>query len=312
MRAFAIDNFGDLGSLRELPVPELGPGDILVRVHAAGVNPIDLKIRDGQKPVNVSLPHVLGQDAAGMVVRVGEAVSEFKEGDDVYGAFWLAGTFAEYVKVTVSKSAVSLKPATLDFERAAAVPTAGLAAVAAMKAVDVQIGETLLVVGATGGVGSYVIQLAARRGAIVLVTARPETEAYARSLGASEVFDHLRGDVVASVKNAYPDGIDAVVDVVSGRDALEHIATVLRPGGRLATTVHSADESAMARRGGIRATNLDVFGAAGHLDVLNSAIQESALLVPVERRYALSDTAEALAIIAGGHTRGKLVLTINP
>src|SRR6516164_6050880 len=95
MRAFAIDRFGEPGSLRRLPVPEIGPEDVLVRVRAAGVNPIDLKIRDGQKPVAVSLPHVLGQDAAGVVVRVGDSVNRFQEGDEVYGAFWLAGAFAE-------------------------------------------------------------------------------------------------------------------------------------------------------------------------------------------------------------------------
>lgn len=309
MRAFAIDRFGDPGSLRDLPVPATGLDDVLIRVHAAGVNPIDVKIRDGKKVVAAPLPHILGQDAAGVVVRVGGSVSAYKEGDEVYGAFWLAGAFAEYTNVTLAKAVIAHKPASLDFERAAALPTPALAALAAMRAVNVQPDETLLVVGATGGVGSYAVQLAARNGSNVLVTARKEAEEYVRAIGARDVFDHTREDFVSAVKAAHPNGIDAVVDVVSGRDALDNVSTVLRPGGRLATTVHSADEAAMAKRG-IRATNVDVFGTAGSFDELNSLLREPGLTIPVGRTSTFSETAGALAAIASGHTRGKIILTM--
>ena len=310
MQAFAIDRFDEPGSLRDLPVPATGDGDVLVRIHAAGVNPIDLKIRDGKKPASVPFPHVLGQDAAGVIVHVGASVSGFNEGDEVYGAFWLAGAFAQYAKVTVSRAAIARKPASLDFERAAALPTPCLAALAALKAVNVQRGQTLLVVGATGGVGSYVVQLAARQGATVLATARMESRDYIRRLGATEVFDHTHGDLVASVMQAHPERIDAVVDMVSGQDALERLAMVLRPSGRLTTTVHSADEAAFAKRG-IHATNVDVFGTSGGgLDELNRLIEERHLEIPIESRFSLSDTTVALATVSSGHTRGKLILTI--
>lgn len=308
MRAYAIEQFGEPGSLREIPVPGTGPGDVLIRIHAAGVNPIDLKIRDGKKQVAAAMPHVLGQDAAGVVVRAGSA-TPYKEGDEVYGAFWLAGTFAEYVKVTVPQANIARKPRSLDFSQAAALPTPALAALAAMKAVAPQRGETVLVVGATGGVGSYVVQLAARQGAKVLATARNDTRDYVRRLGAAEVFDHTVGDLVTSVMQAHPEGIDAVVDMVSRPDALERVSLVLRPGGRLATTVHSANEAAFAKRG-IRATNVDVFGTSSGLDELNRLIDEQALEIPIESRFALADTAAALAAISSGHTRGKIILTM--
>lgn len=310
MRAFAIDRLGEAGSLRELPIPGTGPEDILVRIHAAGVNPLDLKIRDGKKAAGVSrFPHVLGQDAAGVVERVGEAVTGFKPGDAVYGAFWLSGAFAEYASVTVSKAAIASKPTGLDFAQAAALPTPGLAALAAIRAVAIERGERLLVVGATGGVGSYVVQLAARQGARVIAPVRQEAREYVRRLGVTEVFDR-QGDLVPSIKRAYPDGIDAVIDMVSGREALADVSTVLRSGGRLATTIHSADESAMRARG-IHATNVDVFGATSGLDELNGVIEERDLVIPVERSFALEHASEALEAVASGHTRGKIILTIH-
>jgi NADPH:quinone reductase-like Zn-dependent oxidoreductase len=183
MRAFAIDRFGEPGSLRELPTPTIGAGEMLVRVHAAGVNPIDWKIRDGFKAIeDIRFPLILGQDAAGVVVQVGPQVTRFAVGDEVYGGFWLAGAFAEYVRTSTS-AAVAPKPSRLDFVHAAALPTPALAALTALEALALKEGETILIVGATGGVGSYVVQMAARRGARVVVTARPDAESYIRQLG---------------------------------------------------------------------------------------------------------------------------------
>ncbi len=130
-----------------------------------------------------------------------------------------------------------------------------------------------------------------------------------RGLGVREVFDR-DGDLVESIKRTYPDGIDAVIDVVSGREALAGISTVLRSGGRLATTIHSADEEAMRARG-IHATNVDVFGATSGLDELNGVIEARDLVIPIERSFPLEDASEALAAVASGHTHGKIVLTIH-
>jgi NADPH:quinone reductase-like Zn-dependent oxidoreductase len=309
MRAFAIDRFGEPGTLRTLPTPAIGADDILVRVHAAGVNPLDEKIRDGFKAVEgVRFPLTLGQDAAGVVVRIGPYVTRFGVGSAVYGAFWLAGTFAEYVRVPTTRVAVASKPATLDFAQAAALPTPALAAVTALRAVTITTGDTLLIVGATGGVGSYAVQMAARCGARVIATARPDAEAYVRQLGAAEVIDYTQRDLVAIVKAAHPQGIDALIDVISDRTVLPHMAETLRAGGRLATTPHSADEAALAARG-ICATNVDVFGTTGGLDAVARCIDAGGITVPLERTFPLDAAAEALAAMRAGHLRGKLVLT---
>jgi NADPH:quinone reductase-like Zn-dependent oxidoreductase len=310
MRAFAIDRFGEPGSFRELPTPTIGADEMLVRVHAAGVNPIDWKVRDGFKAIeDVRFPFALGQDAAGVVVQVGPQVTQFAVGDEVYGGFWLAGAFAEYVRASTS-AAVAPKPARLDFTHAAALPTPALAALTALEAVALKEGETVLIVGATGGVGSYVVQMAARRGTRVIATARSDAEAYVRTLGAVEVIDYTRSDVVAAVKAAYPKGIEAVVDVISDRAALLHMAETLRHGGRLATTVHSADEAALAARG-IRATNVDVLGATHGLDEVARLVDTGVVAVPLERTFPLEEAAQALAVSQTGHVRGKIVLTVT-
>jgi len=310
MRAFAIDRFGEPGALRTLPTPEIGPDEILVRVHAAGVNPIDEKIRDGFKAIgDVRFPFILGQDAAGVVARIGPQVTQFGVGDAVYGAFWLAGAFAEYVRVPIMHAAVAQKPATLDFAQAAALPTPALAALTALRAVTITPGDTLLIVGATGGVGSYAVQMAARCGARVIATARADAEAYVRQLGAVEVIDYTQHDPVTAVKAAHPQGIDALIDVISDRTVLPHMAETLRAGGRLATTTHSADEVTLAARG-IRATNVDVFGTTGGLDDVARFIDAGGVTVPLEHTFPLEATADALAAMHAGHMRGKLVLTV--
>jgi NADPH:quinone reductase-like Zn-dependent oxidoreductase len=310
MWAFAIDRFGEPGALKALPTPEIGADEILVRVRAAGINPIDEKIRDGFKAIgDVRFPLILGQDAAGVVVRVGPKVTRFAVGDDVYGAFWLAGTFAEYVRVPTMRVAVAQKPTRLDFPQAAALPTPALAALTAIRAVTLQAGDTLLIVGATGGVGSYAVQMATRCGARVMATARPDAEAYVRKLGAVEVVDYTQHDLVAAVQAAYPQGIDAVIDVISDRTALPHIADTLRAGGRLATTIHSADEAALAARN-IYATNVDVLGTTGGLEEVAQFVDAGGLTVPLARTFPLDVAADAFAAMQAGHLRGKLVLTV--
>src|SRR5437588_4983575 len=172
MRAFAIDAFSTPGSVHDLPGPTIRPDELLVRVHAAGVNPTDWKIRDRQMPVSApQFPLVLGQDLAGIVEQVGTNVTGWTIGDEVFGIVRQVGTFAEEVAVTTS-AALARKPRTLDFVHAAALPTPALTALASLDAVALQEGETLLVVGATGGVGRYAVQLAARRGIHVIGTGR--------------------------------------------------------------------------------------------------------------------------------------------
>ncbi len=309
MHAFAIDRFGDAGALRDLPTPEVGPREMLVRVRAAGVNPLDLKIRDGGKAAgDERFPLILGQDAAGIVDQVGSQVTRFRVGDEVYGAFWLAGTFAEYVRVPL-RAAVAQKPSAIDFTHAAALPTPALAAVAAMRAVALKPHEHLLVVGATGSVGSYVVQMATRLGARVIATAHPDREAYVRKLGATQVIDYTRNAVVTALKGSHPSGIDAVIDLVSDRAALGRMADVLRPGGRLVSSVHGADEEALAARG-LSGTNIDVLGSTEGLDEVTRFVDQGGVTIPLERTYPLESAGDALAAVKAGRVRGKIVLTV--
>jgi NADPH:quinone reductase-like Zn-dependent oxidoreductase len=198
--------------LQELPRPQPGEGEILIRLHAAGVNPMDWKARDGtyQQWWPAEFPVVLGFDGAGVVEQAGAGVSAFRPGDAVFGQFmpqrtlhW--GTYADYVVASAS-GAVAPKPVSLDDVQAAALPMPAQTALACLDALSIDSGETVLIVGATGGIGTYAIQMAALRGARVLATARPEAADYVTSLGAAQVLDYTRADLVSAVRTLYPGG----------------------------------------------------------------------------------------------------------
>src|SRR3712207_6425880 len=231
MRAIAEEEFGGPVGLMDLPTPEIGAGEVLIRVRAAGVNPFDWKVADGvlRGEREHRLPLILGFDAAGVIERVGAAVTELAVGDEVYGYLFKpvigGGTYAEYVAAPAA--IVARKPESVGFAEAAALPTPALTAMDLVDAVDPKEGETVLIVGATGGVGSYAVQLAARRGARVIATARQANEAFVRELGTTETIDHTRVELVEAVRAAHPEGIEAVVDLVSGSEALSRIAGLL-------------------------------------------------------------------------------------
>jgi NADPH:quinone reductase len=151
--------------------------------------------------------------------------------------------------------------------------------------------------------------MAARCGVRTIATARPDAETRVRQLGAVEVIDYTQHDLVATVQAAHPQGIDALIDVISDRTVLPHMAEMLCTGGRLATTTHSADEAALAARG-IHATNVDVFGTTGGLDDVARFIDAGGVTVPLEHTFPLEATADALAAMHAGDVRGKLVLTV--
>ncbi|MGZ3676718.1 MAG: quinone oxidoreductase family protein [Ktedonobacterales bacterium] len=315
MRAFAIDAFSTPGSVHDLPRPTIGPDELLIRVHAAGVNPTDWKIRDRQMPVSApQFPLVLGQDLAGIVEQVGTGVAGWAVGDEVFGIVRQVGTYAEEVAAP-SSAALARKPRTLDFVHAAAMPTPALTALASLDAVALQQGESLLVVGATGGVGRYAVQLAARGGIYVIGTGRSrESLARLAQLGAAETIDYSQTDLASTVKAAHPDGIDAILDVASDRATLAWLAGVVRPGGRIASTVYAADEAAFATRG-IRATNVRLgdsgFETASHLDELARLADAGTIVVAVERTYPLEEAAQALDANKFGAVFGKIVVTIS-
>jgi NADPH:quinone reductase-like Zn-dependent oxidoreductase len=308
MRGAAYDRFGDESVLTlrdDLPDPPVGPDTVLVRVHAAGVNPVDTKIRQGA--LAGAYPHhfpiVPGWDVAGVVEAVGPAVVTFAPGDEVFGYVrrddvqW--GTTAELVPAP--QRCLWHKPGSLSFAEAGALPLAGLTAYQALtEALDVGEGDRVLVHRASGGVGFNAVQIAAALGAHVIGTASPRNHGFVRDGGAAEVFDHSAGPL--SEQLAEP--VDAVLDLVGG-DTLADAPKQVREGGRIVSVI---DPSVNGMAGGryvfVRPEQHD-------LEELARLADDGQLRVPIAKAFALEDVAEAHRTIAGGHVRGKIVVTVR-
>ena len=314
MRAIAEVEYGGPATLLDLPTPKIGADEVLIRVRAAGVNPFDWKVADGEleNEREHRFPLVLGFDAAGVVERAGADVTGLAEGDEVYGYLSKPvmgeGTYAEYV--VFPAAIVAKKPEAVSFAEAAALPMPALTAMDLVDAVDLRKGETVLIVGATGGVGSYVVQLAARRGARVIATARQANEAFARELGATETIDHTREDLVETVLVAHPDGIEAIIDLVSDPEALRRTARLVKKGGRVASSVYAADVESLSGRG-VRATNVGMQPEAWRLEELARMVDAGEISVKLERTFPLEKAHEALEESRTGHVRGKIVLLVD-
>ena len=315
MRAFAVDEFGASGSIQQLPIPEPGPGEILVAVHAAGVNVMDPAYVAGlvKDYVEHRFPLVPGIDFAGVVERVGADVERFAAGDDVYGINskpWVGGgTFAE--SIVVGADGAAPKPESLDYTEAASVPHVALTALGTIELADPQPGQTIVVIGATGGVGSFVTQLAAARGATVVALTTASGAAQAREYGAAETIDYQAGDVAAALQDRYPDGIDTVISMYGDVDAVAGVAAALRKGGTVVSPAMRADVAKAA---------LEPLGVAfksanrlppSRLPELTALIDGGQLRVPPITAYPLEASGDALKMMAAGHVRGKLVITIR-
>jgi NADPH:quinone reductase-like Zn-dependent oxidoreductase len=299
MKAVVFDAFGGPEMLRfadvDEPVP--GPGQVRIEVRAAGVNPADGKLRNGsmRSRRTESLPAIPGFDAAGVIDEVGDDVTGLAVGDEVFG-FTVTGAYAAYALART----VARKPAELGWAEAAALPTATEAADRALDLLDVADGDTVLINGAAGAVGSAGVQLARLRGATVIGTASPTNHEYLRSLGAIPV--EYGDGLVERVRVAAPDGVDAVFDV-AGRGALP-AAIELRGGttDRVVTIADPAAEdygvtfSSKSRRSAESLARWAELAVAGRLRLTIAAT------------YPLADAAQAAARVEIGHGRGKVVL----
>jgi NADPH:quinone reductase-like Zn-dependent oxidoreductase len=314
MRAIAEDKLGGPVALMDLATPKIGADEVLIRVRAAGINPFDWKVADGElrDEMEHRFPLILGFDAAGVVERVGANVTGLAEGDEVYGYLFKPvmgeGTYAEYVGAPAA--IVAKKPESVGFAEAAALPTPGLAALDLVDAVNPKECDTVLIVGATGGVGSYAVQLAARRGARVIATARQANEAFVRELGATETIDHTRKDLVETVRATHPDGIEAIIDVVSDPEVLSRMTGLVKEGGRIASSVYAADVESLAERS-IKATNIGMHPGARRLNELSRLVDAGEISVWLERTFPLEKAREALEESRTGHVRGKIVLLVD-
>jgi NADPH:quinone reductase len=240
----------------------------------------------------LSFPAIRGSDFAGTIAQVGEHVTTVRVDTPVYGIAWGGGSYAEYLRVPAAGE-FTARPASLEVVQAAALPMAGMTALGAIDTAALSAGEVLLIVGGAGGIGSFASQLAARQGVHVIATCRAEDQEYVRSLGAAETIDYTRGDVVEAVRASYPDGVDAVLDVVT-RDpaALAHITQALRAGGRLLSTVYAVDPAHPVGRG-ISAVNLVRPQGAAVLDRLSRMVETGTQREPVQQTLPLEEAARA-------------------
>jgi NADPH2:quinone reductase len=315
MRAYAIDQFGEPGSVRELPEPEVSAGSVVIRVRAASVNVFDgYVVMGGMKNyAEHRFPLIPGMDAAGVVVAAGEAAGgQIKPGDEVIATsftktYYGGGTFAEFVDVPAS--AVARKPAAMSFEEAATLPLTGLTALDALDAIDPQSGQVLVVVGATGGVGGYFTQMAAQRGANVFALARDETAEYASELGAAEVIDREAADPIDELRSAHPDGVEAIADFSGDTGLIDRLSALLKPNAKLTTTGARLDADAFAKHGTTVVSSNKV--DPERLSELSNLVDSGKLRAPRIRTLPLERAAEMISEVAQRHNEGKVVLTID-
>ena len=306
MRGFALSGFDTQPALRDdLSAPEPGVGDIVVRVRASSVNPVDVFIAAGalKEMAEHVFPVILGRDFAGTVEQVGSGVDRHQVGDAVLGFLLHAnptvheGSWAELIAVP-EDNYVTAKPATVDFEHAGAAPLGAVTALAALDALAPAAGESVLVVGAGGGVGSFFVQLAAAAGATVIAPALTEDNEYLRGLGVSEVIDR-NIDLGEAVRAAYPDGVDAMLDLATQAPD----TSLLTEGGRLASPLGAAGE-------GPARFNIMAVPSTANLERVAELLEGGTLRVPLQSSYTLEQAGDALQALPTTHTQGKLGLTI--
>lgn len=320
MRAVYYNAFGgaEVLSVGEQPVPKPGPGEILVRVHAASVNPVDWKVRDGmfEGMFPCEFPIIPGWDVAGEAIGFGEAANTesggFEEGERVFAycrkPVVQGGTYAEYV--TFPAQWAARIPAKLDFVEASTIPLAGLTVWQSLfEFAGIAAGQSILVHAAAGGVGSLAVQMASHIGARVYATASAANADYVKALGATRVIDYRSQDIAQVIGLGEPGGLDIVFDTVGGPTLAASYA-LIKPGGALAALNDAPDEDICAERG-IRAGRIFSEPNGEHLQKIANLIAEGALRPAEIKTFSLDDAAEAMELSKAGHVRGKLVLVVG-
>jgi NADPH:quinone reductase len=314
MFAAAIDRFGGPEEITShaLPGPPLDAGEVLIAVDTAGVGPWDADVREGffagRKP---HFPLVLGFDGAGTIAAVGSRVRRLKVGDEVYSYNWenpKGGFYAEYVAVPADK--VAPIPRRLDLRHAGAIPTTGLTALQGIDdALKLKKGETIIIHGASGGVGTLAIQFARLRSTKLFATASgKEGVELVLEMGAHAAVDGKRVDVDDHARRFAPGGVDAIL-ALAGGDALEKCLDVLRRGGRLAHP--NGVEPAPKKRRGMTLIRYDGISGVREFERLNAAVQAARLKVPIAETYPLARAYKAHEHLAEGHLLGKIVMAIH-
>jgi len=309
MRAWRVHEFGppDVMKLESIPRPDAGPGEVLVQVEAVGVGPWDAWIRAGKSALPQPLPLTLGSDLSGVIVAVGQGVSELRVGDSVYGVTnpSFTGAYAEFA--AASAAMVSIKPTNLSFIRAASVPVIAVTAWQALfDHANLQGGQTVVIHGAAGNVGAFAVQFARRAGLRIIATAGSEDVAFVRELGADSVIDYQTQRFEEQVHNA-----DAVIDLVGGETQLRSFQ-ILRRGGKLISAVSQPDQD-IARSKGIDAAFFLVNVTTRQLARIAAILESGELRTHVGTVLPLEHAREAHLMLERlrPQPKGKIVLAVG-
>lgn len=307
MHAMVVHEMGVPGVMKFETVPKPVPGDddILVRVRAAGVNPVDYKIRSGGRSQWAKPPYTPGYDASGIVEAVGKNIKKFKAGDEVYAYILISrgGAYAEYLLTKEGETA--LKPAKVTHTQAAGVPLAALTAwQALMDNGKLAKGERVLIHGGAGGVGHFAIQIAKAKGAYVIATGSADSQKVMKDLGADETIDYKAAKFEESVKD-----VDLVLDSIGG-ETQDRSWKVIKKGGRLVSILQPPDQ-AKATAAGATGMVMLVRPNADQLAEIGQMIDEGKIKVTVSQTFPLADAEKAHEQIATGHTKGKIVLEVG-
>ena len=333
MKAFIVDRYGKKGSRRmgEMPDPQLQEDDVLVQVHAAGVNPLDSKIAHGEFKLILPyrLPLILGNDFAGVVVRVGSRVRRFEPGDEVYARpdADRIGAFAQFI--AIREDSLAIKPKELTMEEAASIPLVGLTAWQALiEKANLKKGQKVLIHAGSGGVGTFAIQLAKHVGAIVATTTSAANLDWVKALGADIVIDYTKDDFTTILRD-----YDVVLNSL-GSDVLEKSLQVLQPGGKLISISGPPDPDfarelgspwilrqvmrllsyrirKKAKRYGVSYSFLFMKASGDQLREIGRLIDSRVIRAVVDRVFPFESTNEAMAYVESGRAKGKVVVKVR-
>jgi len=288
-------------------------GAFLIRVGYAGVNPIDYKLLERLTATSI-YPFVMGIDLAGVVERVPTGERELRTGDRIFGMARTRGAYAEYTAVAPGAKTEPLAriPDGVTDEQAAALPIPAITALGSLELLRVTAGQHLVVMGATGGVGGYAVQIARSRGAHVIATVRGDPEE-ARLLGAEEVYDSKAVDVIDALRASHPGGVDAVLDLVNGSDAIRRDAEILKSGGSLVSTIYAADEGWFAERQ-ITAHNIassaNSLSSPQGLNEVACMLADGTITARIRSMVELDGAGQTLEQLRNGGLRGKAVIRL--
>jgi NADPH:quinone reductase len=314
VRAVSVSYYRATPVVRDLPTPVAGPGQIRIKLAAAGMNPMDASLASGEwRPAPATFPMVLGVDGAGTVDSLGAGVTRFSLGERIFGQLLLApigstGTYAEYVAVT-AEAPLAAVPKGLDLIEAAAVPTVGGTGLTLVESLEPLEDKTVLVVGAGGGVGSFATQFAVTAGARVIANVRARDGERVRSYGVAETVDDNTVPLAEAVRRAHPDGIDVLIDLASDADAFASLASLVRPGGAAVSTRYVADTRALSASG-VRGVNFVLRQTSEVLERVADDLIYRRIVSPPVTRIALEEAPAAMGSRSHRHHDVKTVIVL--